>query len=152
MAHDADPDPNPASLGLPDADHQQLSAARWLRLAAPHPVDEGGSALGLACAGALWMRVRSLIDSELTERQRQVLELYFLKGLDQAAVATLLGLTQQSVSEHLFGKARNGRHVGGLVRKLRKLCAARGIAPGGRLRTEPSEPLAFASASAQEME
>ncbi len=114
---------------------EQLSAQRWQRMAAP-ACDEPVAAR----VSALWSRVRALIDSELTERQRQVLELYFLKGLDQAAVATLLGLTQQSVSEHLFGKARNGRQVGGLVRKLRKLCDKRGIAPKRLLAAEPSDP------------
>jgi len=77
----------------------------------------------------LWAGVRAIIDEHLTQRQREVVELYFLRGLDQATVATLLGISQQSVSEHLFGKTRDGAQVGGVIRKLRKLCARQGIMP-----------------------
>jgi len=54
-------------------------------------------------------------------------ELYFLRELNQSQVAERLGISQQSVSEHLYGKLRNGRVVGGAIRKLRRACAKRGI-------------------------
>jgi predicted transcriptional regulator len=57
-----------------------------------------------------------------------VVELYFLRGLNQRAIATLLGITQQAVSEHLYGKMRGGASVGGALRKLQKACRERGIA------------------------
>jgi predicted transcriptional regulator len=56
-----------------------------------------------------------------------VVELYFLRGLNQRAIATLLGITQQAVSEHLSGKMRTGVSVGGALRKLHKACATRGV-------------------------
>ena len=108
----------------------QLSDRAWRDL--PAETD----APATPASDVLWERVRSLIELHLTERQRQVLELYYLRGLDQAGVATLLGISQQSVSEHLFGKSRHHRHVGGLVHKLRKLCARDGIEPGRRLPAE----------------
>lgn len=56
----------------------------------------------------------------LTPRQRQVVELYCLEGRTQEEVADALGISQQTVSQHLMGKLRDGHHVGGAFRKLRK--------------------------------
>ncbi len=53
--------------------------------------------------------------------------LYFIEELNQRQIAERLGITQQSVSEHLYGKVRNGHPVGGALRKLRKACAQRGV-------------------------
>jgi RNA polymerase sigma factor (sigma-70 family) len=78
-------------------------------------------------ATALWPRVRAVMDNVLTARQREVLYLYFFEGLNQREIGQKLGISQQSVSEHLYGKTRNGRAVGGALRKLRKACAKRGV-------------------------
>jgi predicted DNA-binding protein YlxM (UPF0122 family) len=78
-------------------------------------------------AEALWPDVRVIIDKILTLRQREVISLYFLEGLNQREIAEKLGISQQSVSEHLYGKVRNGHAVGGALRKLRKACAKQGI-------------------------
>ena len=72
-------------------------------------------------------QVRAIIDAVLTERQREIVLLYYVEGLNQRQIAERLNIAQQSVSEHLFGKARGGRTVGGALRKLRKVCARRGI-------------------------
>ena len=64
--------------------------------------------------------VRELIENELTERQREVLRLYYFEGHTQEDIAALLDLKQSTVSRHLFGTSRNGRKVGGAVPKLRK--------------------------------
>ena len=56
----------------------------------------------------------------LTPRQRQVVELYCLEGLTQVEVADALGISQQTVSQHLMGKPRDGCRIGGAFRKLRK--------------------------------
>ena len=56
----------------------------------------------------------------LTPRQRQVVELYCLEGQTQEEVANALGISQQTVSQHLMGKLRGGNHVGGAFRKLRR--------------------------------
>ena len=64
--------------------------------------------------------VQDLIDAHLTRRQRQVVLLYFFRGLTQEDIADQLQLTQSTVSRHLFGTVRNGRKVGGALNKLRK--------------------------------
>ena len=78
-------------------------------------------------AKALWPELRSVIDELLTPRQREVIGLYFFEGLNQREIAAHLGIAQQSVSEHLYGKVRNGRAVGGAIRKLRKACAKQDV-------------------------
>jgi len=64
--------------------------------------------------------VKSLIDSRLTGRQREVVRLYYYQGKTQEDIATILNLTQSTVSRHLFGTARGGKKVGGAIPKLRK--------------------------------
>jgi hypothetical protein len=64
--------------------------------------------------------VDSLIESELTRRQREVLKLYYLYGKTQEDIAVILNLTQSTVSRHLFGTVRRGKKVGGAITKLRK--------------------------------
>jgi len=80
-----------------------------------------------ARAAALWPAVRAVMSEVLTDRQQEAVTLYFLGGLNQRQIAEALGISQQAVSEHLHGKMRNGRAVGGALRKLRKACAKRGI-------------------------
>lgn len=75
----------------------------------------------------LWPAIRAIIDEVLTPRQREVIHLCFFEELNQREIAEKLGISQQSVSEHLYGKMRNGRAVGGALRKLRKICGKRGI-------------------------
>jgi len=78
-------------------------------------------------AEELWPRIRELIDEVLTERQREVVLLHYLHELNQRQIAERLGLSQQSVSERLYGKVQGERRVGGALGKLRKACAKRGI-------------------------
>jgi DNA-directed RNA polymerase specialized sigma24 family protein len=100
------------------------STAYWRTLA-----DDDRELVGAVPPRApMWPSVRALIERHLTPRQQQVLELFYLRGLDQTAVGRLLGISQQAVSEHLFGKLRHGRRVGGLIRKLRRLCDSEGVA------------------------
>jgi DNA-binding CsgD family transcriptional regulator len=61
-----------------------------------------------------------IIASELTPRQHEILLLYYVTGLSEARIAAALGISQPTVSQHLTGKARHGRKVGGALRKLRK--------------------------------
>lgn len=65
--------------------------------------------------------VTSLIDTNLTKRQQEVVELYYLRGKTQEDIATILELTQSTVSRHLFGTMRRGKKVGGAIPKLRKI-------------------------------
>ncbi len=74
-------------------------------------------------------RIKELISIRLTTRQRQIIEMYFYENKTQQEIAETLGINQQVVSKHLFGVLRDGRQVGGAVRKLRKLCEQLGIDP-----------------------
>ena len=40
-----------------------------------------------------------------------------------------LGITQQVVSKQLFGVIRDGKRIGGAIRRLRQLCEEHGIDP-----------------------
>jgi RNA polymerase sigma factor (sigma-70 family) len=68
-----------------------------------------------------------VIGQALTEKQRQVLFLYYLHQKTQEEVAQILGISRRVVSQHLFGICRNGKQVGGAIKKIRKLCRQRGI-------------------------
>jgi len=65
--------------------------------------------------------VKAVIESHLTPRQQQIITLYYFQGRTQEEIARLLGLTQSTVSRHLFGTVRDGRKVGGALTKLRKV-------------------------------
>lgn len=65
--------------------------------------------------------VFDLIERKLTGRQKEVVKLYYLYGKTQEDIATILELTQSTVSRHLFGTVRGGKKVGGAIPKLRKL-------------------------------
>jgi RNA polymerase sigma factor (sigma-70 family) len=80
-----------------------------------------------ARAKALGPELRDILDRALTPRQREVVQMYFFEGLNQRQIAERLGITQQSVGEHLYGKVRGGHTVGGAIRKLRKACRQRGV-------------------------
>lgn len=65
--------------------------------------------------------VYDLIENRLTQRQKEVVKLYYLYGKTQEDIATILDLTQSTVSRHLFGTVRGGKKIGGAIPKLRKL-------------------------------
>jgi predicted transcriptional regulator len=58
---------------------------------------------------------------KLTERQRQITQLYFEFQLNEDKIARMLNISQPTVSQHIFGKKRNGKKVGGSIRKIRKI-------------------------------
>jgi len=72
--------------------------------------------------------IMDLIGTALTEKQRQVLLLYYMHQKTQEEVAQIMGISRRVVSQHLFGICRNGKHVGGALKKIRKLCRQRGLA------------------------
>jgi len=65
--------------------------------------------------------VMNLVDVKLTKRQQEVVKLYYVYGKTQEDIATILDLTQSTVSRHLFGTVRSGKKVGGAIPKLRKV-------------------------------
>ena len=64
--------------------------------------------------------VADVISKGLTARQREVIDLYFRQQHTQARTAQKLGITQPTVSQHLNGKMRDGKKVGGAIRRIRK--------------------------------
>jgi RNA polymerase sigma factor (sigma-70 family) len=73
--------------------------------------------------------LRELVATKLTPRQREIVELSYVEGLTQAEIAERLGIRQQVVSKHLFGVVRDGKRIGGAIRRLRQLCEEHGIDP-----------------------
>lgn len=56
----------------------------------------------------------------LTSRQQQIIQLYFVYQLRQVQIAKILGISQPTVSQHISGKKRNGKKIGGSLHKIRK--------------------------------
>jgi RNA polymerase sigma factor (sigma-70 family) len=73
--------------------------------------------------------LRTIIETGLTPRQREIVQMYFFDGRTEAEIAQQLGIAQQVVSRHLYGALRSGRRVGGAMAKLRKLAEELGIDP-----------------------
>ncbi len=71
------------------------------------------TAIGLADA------VRAAVMSELSPRQRQVVEGYFFEGLSQPQLSAKLEISQQVIHKCLYGTRRNGKMVGGALKRLR---------------------------------
>lgn len=71
--------------------------------------------------------LRRLMSTALTERQRQVVERYFLAHLTEEEVAAELGIARQVVNQHLYGIRRGGRRVGGAIARLRKEAQRHGL-------------------------
>lgn len=69
----------------------------------------------------------------LSRRQQQVVQLYCLESLTQTEVAEALGISQQTVQQHLMGKLRGGRRIGGAFRRLRKAIHKEALARAGRM-------------------
>ncbi|MFB3910140.1 MAG: sigma factor-like helix-turn-helix DNA-binding protein [Candidatus Eisenbacteria bacterium] len=117
----------------PDFWEVTISAESWRRFSTEHhlyyesPEEARERHARLVRAEAMLPQLRALMNELLTSRQREVVTLYFLARLNQRQIADKLGITQQVVCEHLYGKMRNGHLVGGALRKLRKACAERGI-------------------------
>lgn len=64
--------------------------------------------------------IRSLIDAELTARQREILHLYYFQNMRQEEIADTLRISQSTISRHLFGTVRNGKRIGGAIPKLQR--------------------------------
>ena len=79
---------------------------------------------------AMFELLRELVATKLTVRQRDVVERFYVEGRTQAEIAAELGISQQVVSKTLFGVVRDGRRIGGAIRRLRQLCDEHGIDPG----------------------
>ena len=77
-----------------------------------------------------WMEeIKRIIERELTQRQREAATLYFFHRKTQEEVARILGISRRVVGQHLFGIRRNGRRIGGAIKKIRKICTQRPLSP-----------------------
>lgn len=82
--------------------------------------------------------ITRLMAEKLSARQHEVMSLYFWEEQTQVQIAERLGISQPTVNQHLTGKRRNGKKVGGAIRKIRKAVrqeAARGENDGTRMLT-----------------
>ena len=70
--------------------------------------------------------VRQVMAQTLTLRQCQIVELYFFEGKTETEIAGHLQLSAATVSQHLFGKKRGEKYIGGAIPKLRKRLAGVG--------------------------
>lgn len=68
---------------------------------------------------AIERAVRDAVASELTEKQREAVEMFFFEGLSQSEIARRTGVSQQVIQKRIFGVARRGAIVGGALAKLR---------------------------------
>jgi RNA polymerase sigma factor (sigma-70 family) len=90
---------------------------------------EDGDPSVAAAREEVFAELRALVATGLTDRQRWIVERYFTDGRTQAEIAEELGISQQVVSRQLFGVVREGKRVGGAIRRLRVLCEQQGIDP-----------------------
>ena len=66
-------------------------------------------------------RLLEIIAADLTDRQREVMKLYYApEAATQACIGRTLGISQATVNQHLHGKRRNGKRIGGAVGRIRK--------------------------------
>ena len=68
-----------------------------------------------------------IIENELTEMQKNCIKLHFLYERTREEVAYALGISHRVVTQHIYGIRRRGKHVGGGIKKIRKICEERGI-------------------------
>lgn len=99
----------------PDFDNLPTSASAWSDDGAT-PRDEVAATL------------RAVVAEALTPRQREIVEWHFFEGLSQGEIARRLGVTQQVVQKSLYGVTRDGRPVGGALRRLREALTPRLVA------------------------
>ena len=85
----------------------------------------------LRAAEEIGLVVQAVLVSALTPRQREVVELYYLENMTQVEVASTLSISQATISQHLKGKMRNGKAVGGAFRKIRKAIHKRALGHAG---------------------
>ena len=96
----------------------------WFRDTGP---DEPEDPRRVRLRAELIAALREIVSTRLTDRQRRIVELYFYGGRTQQEIAAVLGISQQVVSRQLFGVVRNGKKVGGAIKRLRDVCAELGI-------------------------
>jgi len=72
-------------------------------------------------------QVKAAMKDALTLQQLRVVKAYFFEGKTEQEISEEMGITRQVISQHLFGKSRNGKKVGGAIPKLRRVLAAESL-------------------------
>ena len=107
---------------------RSLRESRHRLFFSPH-LDKLPASLGLwrqadvPCNEAQELLVKALhsaIEQALTQKQRDVVELFFFEGLSQGEIARRLGVRQQVIHKRIYGVRRRGRMIGGALERLRK--------------------------------
>jgi len=76
------------------------------------------------CKDKIFQAVLEIADEQLTERQKQILYLRFVRGMTQVEIGKALGVSQGCVSLHINGVPNyvyNKKH-GGILPKLKRIC------------------------------
>jgi len=76
---------------------------------------------GRAFYADTFVRLIGSIIPELTKRQQTIFDLYFYCSFTQEEIAQELKIKQPTVSQHLTGKSRHGKKVGGATVKIIKV-------------------------------
>ncbi len=71
--------------------------------------------------------IMDIIESELTEMQRNCIKMYFLNERTREDIANHLGISRRVVTQHIYGIVRNGKRIGGGIQKIRKICEKKSI-------------------------
>jgi predicted transcriptional regulator len=64
--------------------------------------------------------VWTLVERNLTSRQKDIFHLCYQGQHTQQEIAMMLGISQATVNHHLIGKMKRGKPVGGAIQKIRK--------------------------------
>jgi DNA-binding CsgD family transcriptional regulator len=64
--------------------------------------------------------INNVVANDLTKRQYEIVELIFRHKCTQIQASKILGIAQPTVNQHLYGKLRKGKHVGGAYQRIRK--------------------------------
>jgi len=123
------PDPNFWEIPVPPEVFDAHEGSVFEFIVEGDPASDGSGSARERLRRQAARELRRLVSTSLTERQREIVELYFYLGRTQVEIAAELRISQQAVSRQLFGVLRNGRRVGGAIKRLRALCEAAGLDP-----------------------
>jgi RNA polymerase sigma factor (sigma-70 family) len=73
----------------------------------------------------LMQEVMSIIENDLTPRQREVIKMWYLEGKTQTEISVLLGNDQSAISKTISGNidySNKKKRYGGAIKKMQKLC------------------------------
>ncbi|MEI8352060.1 MAG: sigma-70 family RNA polymerase sigma factor [bacterium] len=85
------------------------SAGLW-----SNPPSDQAAELRLRTEEEIALILHAVMVTALTQRQRQIMELYYLEDRTQVEIATALGISQATISQHLTGKRRGRTRVGAI--------------------------------------